>query len=304
MHNPDKLSMRTMVLIFLVVLSIIFIIGKLLNHNEGNVTVHDGNNLVIQDTQITPGSKEELPIKEKTPNAEYVNAEANNAFGKLVNTWVELIAEYTNIFKELDNGTLIEKREILIVKYPPFEERLRLFSTELSIFLSANSSKLTNQKIDLKTFRDDVEETMKLVTSTRVYLDQLLRVTENQEKDIFVIKREAIDVTFIDEYNTKLTQVNKLMEEHNTLIIEINNNINKVEINQRKMKEYLSWVEKNRPILFDFQLYIEVNYKKIQDAGHNPDYVRDNVVRELEIIRENEANFRTALAVRTALASW
>ena len=100
---------------------------------------------------------------------------------------------------------------------------------------------------------------------------------------------------FIDEYNTRLEEANNLLQEHDNLIIEINENVDNFEIYREKIVEYNLWVERNRETLQEFRLFIETNHKKITDIGINPDYVRDNVIRSLDTMQQNQFRFEIFL---------
>ena len=100
--------------------------------------------------------------------------------------------------------------------------------------------------------------------------------------------------TFTGEYNAKLNNINALIQEHDALIKEVNSDVNNLEMNQIKMKEYLSWTDKNRQAFYDFKSYIEANHQKIQDAGQNPDNVRDNVNKVIDLMQQNDIKFTAA----------
>lgn len=109
---------------------------------------------------------------------------------------------------------------------------------------------------------------------------------------------------FINEYNSKLDEVNTLIEQHDQLINKINSNINNPVIQRQKMEEYISWVGMNREKISTFKLYIETNYQQIRATGVNPDYVRDNVIQYLNVMQENEMSFRQAIATQDIMGNY
>lgn len=104
------------------------------------------------------------------------------------------------------------------------------------------------------------------------------------------------DRKFIEEYNTKLDNVNKLFVEHEEIRIEVNSNLNNYPLYYEKIEEYIKWVEMNGPEIGEFRLFIESNHEKLWDLGVNPDYVRSNVISLIEVMQENDVRFREVLA--------
>lgn len=109
---------------------------------------------------------------------------------------------------------------------------------------------------------------------------------------------------FVNEYNSKLNEANSLLEEHDKIVNEINSNLNNEAIHKQKMIEYLDWVKLNKETLNNFKFYIEINYKQIKKGGQNPDYIRGNTIKVLEVIQQNELNFRQLIAIQDELSSW
>lgn len=103
-------------------------------------------------------------------------------------------------------------------------------------------------------------------------------------------------IKFIDEYNVKLDNVNKLTAEHEELRMEVNSNLNNFPLYYEKIEEYIEWVEIHGPKIYEFQLFVESNHEKLRDLGVNPNYVRDNVISLTRAMQENEVKFREILA--------
>jgi hypothetical protein len=99
------------------------------------------------------------------------------------------------------------------------------------------------------------------------------------------------DNAFIDEYNSKLEVANQILEQHDTLIEDINANLNNLSLYQQKIQEYVEWVDGSIEELGEFQLYVETNHQRLRNMGVNPDYVRDNVISSINVMRDNKIRF-------------
>lgn len=101
---------------------------------------------------------------------------------------------------------------------------------------------------------------------------------------------------FIEEYNTKLEDVNKLFVDHEEIRMEVNSNLNNYPLYYEKIEDYIEWVEINSPKIYEFKLFVESNYKRLLKLGVNPDYVRENIISLTKAMQENEVKLREILA--------
>jgi len=139
---------------------------------------------------------------------------------------------------------------------------------------------------------------MRLVNTKPIYmvLFLLFFISACSNKD------ESFDETFAKEYNIQVENMNQLLLEHDGLVNRINADLSSPARNYGNMKDYITWVEINRVKIQSFKLYIETNYNSLKKLEINPDYARDNIIRNLDVMQQNEVRFRTVIALQDNLS--
>lgn len=116
----------------------------------------------------------------------------------------------------------------------------------------------------------------------------LMTIKENEATAQTTITDTEALQQLLKEFNIKVEESNKLVEEQDRLVTSFNTETN-LELRIQKAKAYLNWVDQHTSTIEDFKFYVEINHEALREMGLNPDYMRDDIKSTLTSMQENVA---------------
>lgn len=106
---------------------------------------------------------------------------------------------------------------------------------------------------------------------------------------------------FVAEYNIERAKYTTLMSGENLILLRLNEQVASNDpAYWSTAQEYVDWADQNVSKMAAFQSWVEAHNNQLQSVGVNPDYLRDNIIRNIDRVQKNRLDQFNYLAKHNA----